>query len=64
MLTQLGPKEALPLGHPAFGKGQQEGKATAYVCVGPVCSLPVTDAQALKAALSEAAGAPDEGQGA
>jgi uncharacterized protein YyaL (SSP411 family) len=27
--------------HPAFGKEQVGGKATAYVCVGTVCSLPV-----------------------
>ena len=60
VLTRLAPKGALPLGHPAFGKGQQEGKATAYVCVGPVCSLPVTDPEALKAALA-AARAPAEG---
>ncbi len=61
VLTRLAPKKALPLGHPAFGKGQQEGMATAYVCVGQVCSLPVTEPQALKAALREAAQAPEEG---
>ena len=54
VLTRLAPKKALPLGHPAFGKGQQEGKATAYVCVGPVCSLPVTEPGALRAALDHA----------
>ena len=62
VLTVLEPSGALPLGHPAFGKGQQEGKATAYVCVGPVCSLPVTEPQALTATL-EAARASEEGQG-
>ena len=61
VLTRLAPKEALPLGHPAFGKGQQEGKATAYVCVGPVCSLPVTEPGALRAALRGAAHAPEAG---
>ena len=61
VLTPLAPGDALPLGHPAFGKGQQEGKATAYVCVGPVCSLPVTEADALRAALEDAAAAPQGG---
>jgi len=41
----------LPVGHPAAGKGQVEGKATAYVCVGAVCSLPLRDPQALLDAL-------------
>ena len=54
VLTVLEPSGALPLGHPAFGKGQQEGQATAYVCVGPVCSLPVTEPDALRAALDHA----------
>ena len=61
VLSVLAPGEALPLGHPAFGKGQHEGQPAAYVCVGPVCSLPVTEPQALKSALDEAAGAPGEG---
>jgi uncharacterized protein YyaL (SSP411 family) len=39
--------EALPPGHPATGKGAVDGKATAYVCTGPVCSLPVTEPAAL-----------------
>ncbi|MDA0219680.1 MAG: thioredoxin domain-containing protein [Proteobacteria bacterium] len=47
----------LPDGHPATGKGAVDGKATAYVCIGPVCSLPVTTADAL-ADLLEAAGRP------
>ena len=61
VLSVLAPGDALPLGHPAFGKGQHEGQPAAYVCVGPVCSLPVTEPQALKSALDEAAGAPGEG---
>jgi len=61
VLTLLAPGDALPLGHPAFGKGQQEGKATAYVCVGPVCSLPVTEADALREVLEDAAAAPPGG---
>jgi uncharacterized protein len=43
---------ALPVGHPASGKGRVAGRATAYVCEGPVCSLPLTDAEALKADLA------------
>jgi uncharacterized protein YyaL (SSP411 family) len=37
----------LPAGHPADGKGAIAGKATAYICEGPVCSLPLTDAASL-----------------
>ena len=54
VLTLLQPGEALPLGHPAFGKGLHEGRPAAYVCVGPVCSLPATGPQALRAALAMA----------
>jgi uncharacterized protein len=43
----LSPGASLPLGHPAFGKGLVAGKAAAYVCEGPVCSLPVTDPETL-----------------
>jgi uncharacterized protein YyaL (SSP411 family) len=38
---------ALSAGHPAEGKGPVAGKAAAYVCEGPVCSLPLTDAASL-----------------
>jgi len=34
---------ALPQGHPAAGKQPVEGKPAAYICDGPVCSLPITD---------------------
>ncbi|HZK90394.1 MAG TPA: thioredoxin domain-containing protein [Stellaceae bacterium] len=43
----IGPGEALPAGHPAFGKTLVDGKAAAYVCEGPVCSLPITAPEAL-----------------
>ena len=39
----------LPAGHPAAGKTAVEGRATAYVCRGETCSLPVTDPEALAA---------------
>jgi len=41
-----------PKGHPAEGKKAIDGLATAYVCVGDVCSLPVTDPQVLSSILS------------
>jgi uncharacterized protein YyaL (SSP411 family) len=47
------PGETLPSGHPATGKGLVAGRPAAYVCEGPVCSLPLTDPQALITALAE-----------
>ena len=41
------PGRALPPDHPAHGKGLVGGRAAAYVCNGPTCSLPITDPQAL-----------------
>ena len=38
---------ALPASSPAHGKTAIDGKPTAYVCIGPQCSLPVTDPAAL-----------------
>ncbi len=35
--------ELLPASSPAHGKTAIDGKPTAYVCIGPQCSLPVTD---------------------
>ncbi|MGQ0674979.1 MAG: thioredoxin domain-containing protein [Rhodospirillales bacterium] len=50
-VCQVAPDAALPPGHPAHGKGMVEGKPAAYVCRGPVCSLPLTEPEALKTAL-------------
>jgi uncharacterized protein YyaL (SSP411 family) len=47
------PGETLPSGHPASGKGLVAGRPAAYVCEGPVCSLPLTEPQALASALAE-----------
>jgi uncharacterized protein YyaL (SSP411 family) len=47
VLQLVGPEAALPASHPAHGKGMIDGRATAYICVGPVCSPPVTDPTAL-----------------
>ncbi|MGD9616101.1 MAG: thioredoxin domain-containing protein [Alphaproteobacteria bacterium] len=48
IVLAVAPGEALPPAHPAFGKGLVEGSAAAYVCEGPVCSLPLTEATALR----------------
>lgn len=47
----IAPGVALPVRHPAYGKGQIDDKPTAYVCTGTFCSLPVTEAPAFAAAL-------------
>ncbi len=52
VLQVIGPEETLPEGHPARGKGQHDGRATAYVCRGMSCSLPLTDAAELAVALA------------
>ncbi|MGF1591851.1 MAG: thioredoxin domain-containing protein [Kiloniellaceae bacterium] len=52
ILQVVAPGEALPQGHPAAGKGQTAGKPTAYVCHGPTCSLPITEAASLAMALA------------
>jgi uncharacterized protein YyaL (SSP411 family) len=41
------PGKDLPLDHPAHGKGSVGGWAAAYVCEGPVCSLPLVEPEAL-----------------
>ena len=43
VLSVVAADDALPEGHPAAGKAMSGGKPTAYVCEGPVCSLPITD---------------------
>jgi uncharacterized protein YyaL (SSP411 family) len=52
VLLTIAPDAPLRADHPAHGKGQVDGKPTAYVCVGPVCSLPLTEPAALAAALA------------
>ncbi len=52
VLMVAAPDAELPAGHPAAGKGQVDGRATAYVCEGPVCSLPLIDPAALAADLA------------
>jgi uncharacterized protein len=48
----LSPRGSLPSNHPAFGKGPVNGNPAAYVCEGPVCSLPVTNPQTLLESLA------------
>ncbi len=49
LLTVLSDGATLPANHPASGKTALDGKATAYVCRGETCSLPVTDPAQLAA---------------
>ena len=51
VLSVTAPDGTLPANHPAMGKTQKGGGATAYVCIGETCSLPVTDAAAMFEAL-------------
>ena len=52
VLVLIPPGTALPPAHPAHGKTQQQGLATAYLCRGQTCSLPLTEPAALQAALA------------
>jgi len=52
VIVSLPPGGWLPSNHPASGKGLVDGKPAAYVCEGPVCSLPVTEPEALLDALA------------
>ncbi|MGE5260123.1 MAG: thioredoxin domain-containing protein [Actinomycetota bacterium] len=42
VVQEIGAGESLPTSSPAHGKTAIDGKPTAYVCIGPQCSLPVT----------------------
>ncbi|WGF87350.1 thioredoxin domain-containing protein [Marinivivus vitaminiproducens] len=52
VVQALGRDETPADGHPAAGKRAEAGKATAYVCVGRTCRLPVTTTDALRAELA------------
>ncbi|MQA65563.1 MAG: DUF255 domain-containing protein [Alphaproteobacteria bacterium] len=54
VLQVVAPGAELPKGHPAQGKTQAGGTATAYVCARQVCSLPFTDATELTNAIARA----------
>ena len=51
IVRRLAPGTPLPADHPAAGKGQVDGKAALYVCRNMSCQPPVTDPQAVSAAL-------------
>jgi len=50
----LPPGQDLPVAHPAHGKTLVDGGPAAYVCDGPVCSLPLTEPLALSRYLAGA----------
>lgn len=53
VLVRIGGETPLPSGHPAFDKVKAAPKdaSAAFVCIGPVCSLPMTDPAMLRATL-------------
>ena len=51
VVTTIDPQSPLPDGHAAAGKGLVDGKPAAYICVGPLCGLPITTPDALANAL-------------
>jgi len=51
LLTIQAPDVVLPPDHPAAGKGLVGDQPAAYLCRGPVCSLPITDPAGLLEAL-------------
>ena len=56
LATVVAPGADLPSGHPAHGMTAIDGQATAYVCIGQTCSLPLRAPEALRAALPRPAG--------
>ena len=53
VVSVISSSDELSPGHPAAGKSRIDGRATAYICHGPVCSAPLTDPQALHAYLAK-----------
>lgn len=51
LVSVVGPEAVLPESHPAAGTTLKDGRATAYVCRGTTCSLPLTDPEALRRTL-------------
>ena len=52
ILSVISGENTLPETHPAHGKAAIAGKATAYVCRGATCSLPITAPAGLSQALA------------
>lgn len=57
-LEVIAPGVVLPEGHPARYKEQIDGAATAYVCRGTICSLPVTSVHELSETLLDMRASP------
>ena len=53
-MVRGGDAAKIPESSPAFGKKAIEEKPTAYVCIGPQCSAPVTEPEALVATAKSA----------
>ena len=53
LLSVIAPGQPLPAGHPAQGKTQTDGQATAYLCIGTTCTMPITAPADLALALRE-----------
>jgi uncharacterized protein YyaL (SSP411 family) len=51
LLMRLDPGQALPEGHPAFGKAMEGGQPTAYICQRNAISAPITNPVTLSQAL-------------
>ena len=47
VVLTLPPGASLPASNPAHGKGLVDGKPAAYICDGPICSLPISDPDSL-----------------
>jgi uncharacterized protein YyaL (SSP411 family) len=52
VLRRIAAGQELPDGHALAGKTRLNGRATAYVCARQACSLPITEPEALRAALA------------
>jgi len=51
LLMVVGADEALPEGHPAYGKKMENGQPTAYICQHENCSAPIANAVTLSQVL-------------
>jgi hypothetical protein len=55
VLSVIEPDTQLAPDHPAHGKGLVDGRPAAYICVGPVCSLPLVTPESVTAHLQSLA---------
>ena len=52
VLAVVAPGRKLAVNHPAYGKSQEGGAPTVYLCEGPTCSLPIVKPEDLEASLT------------